>query len=219
MGHYELAEFADVYTQLMFTDVRSIAQIAPGGAFFDTSTINCDNPFLSAQQRTTIGCVGTTGTGGAVHRSSQRRRRRSPAGLPQLLVPRPGRVARHVRGRLGLRRQHAVRAHDGGSANAELFRDRPTHARTRCGYRLERQHRVPFRWSDCVPYNPFSLGGVTNAVAEVPAGARSAAGHHRSERDDGRHHRRPRHDRRPSCRGRRSRSRSRSASKIAATSS
>ena len=50
MGHYELAEFADVYTQLMFTDVRSIAQIAPGGAFFDTSTINCDNPFLSAQQ-------------------------------------------------------------------------------------------------------------------------------------------------------------------------
>ena len=50
MGHYELAEFADVYTQLMFTDVRSVAQIAPGGIFFDTSTINCDNPFLSAQQ-------------------------------------------------------------------------------------------------------------------------------------------------------------------------
>ena len=33
MGHYELAEFADVYTQLMFTDVRSVAQIAPGGIF------------------------------------------------------------------------------------------------------------------------------------------------------------------------------------------
>jgi iron complex outermembrane receptor protein len=57
MGHYELAPFADLYTQLMFTDVRSIAQIAPGGIFFgDTSTINCDNPFLSAQQVTTIGC-------------------------------------------------------------------------------------------------------------------------------------------------------------------
>jgi outer membrane receptor protein involved in Fe transport len=56
MGHYELAPFADVYTQLMFTDVRSIAQIAPGGAFFDTTTVNCDNPFLSAQQATAIGC-------------------------------------------------------------------------------------------------------------------------------------------------------------------
>ena len=50
MGHYELAPFADVYTQLMFTDVRSVAQIAAGGAFFNTGTINCDNPFLSAQQ-------------------------------------------------------------------------------------------------------------------------------------------------------------------------
>jgi iron complex outermembrane recepter protein len=56
MGHYELAPFADVYTQLMFTDVRSVAQIAAGGAFFNTGTINCDNPFLSAAQQATIGC-------------------------------------------------------------------------------------------------------------------------------------------------------------------
>jgi iron complex outermembrane receptor protein len=57
MGHYELAPFADLYTQLMFTDVRSVAQVAPGGIFIgDTSTINCDNPFLSAQQLATIGC-------------------------------------------------------------------------------------------------------------------------------------------------------------------
>ena len=68
MGHYELAPFADVYTQLMFTDVRSVAQIAPGGIFIgDTTTINCDNPFLSAQQATTIGCGAP----------AQRRQRRS----------------------------------------------------------------------------------------------------------------------------------------------
>lgn len=62
MGHYELAESADVYTQLMFTDVRSVAQIAPGGDFFDTSTINCDNPFLQnvvngTTQAAQIGCT------------------------------------------------------------------------------------------------------------------------------------------------------------------
>ena len=56
MGHYELHESADVYTQLMFMDYESVAQIAPGGAFFDTNTINCDNPLLSAQQLATIGC-------------------------------------------------------------------------------------------------------------------------------------------------------------------
>jgi iron complex outermembrane receptor protein len=57
MGHYQLATFAEVYTQLMFTDVRSIAQIAPGGIFLgDTSSINCSNAFLSTQQFDTIGC-------------------------------------------------------------------------------------------------------------------------------------------------------------------
>ena len=56
MGHYELAEVADVYTQLMFADYESVAQIAPGGSFFDTNTINCDNPLLSAQQLGRIGC-------------------------------------------------------------------------------------------------------------------------------------------------------------------
>jgi hypothetical protein len=55
-GHYELSEAADVYTQLMFTDYESVAQIAPGGNFFDSNTINCDNPLLSANQVDLLGC-------------------------------------------------------------------------------------------------------------------------------------------------------------------
>ena len=57
MGHYELTDYADVYTQLMFTDYQSIAQIAPGGNFFDSNQVNCANPFLSAQQRGVLGCT------------------------------------------------------------------------------------------------------------------------------------------------------------------
>ncbi|HEX4973965.1 MAG TPA: TonB-dependent receptor [Steroidobacteraceae bacterium] len=60
MGHYELSEVADVYTQLMFTDYESVAQIAPGGNFFNTTTINCDNPLLSTQQADTVGCASAT---------------------------------------------------------------------------------------------------------------------------------------------------------------
>ncbi len=56
MGHYEFGDHADVYTQLMFNDYSSIAQIAPSGNFFDTSTINCDNPFLPAANLAAIGC-------------------------------------------------------------------------------------------------------------------------------------------------------------------
>ncbi len=56
MGHYEFGEHADVYTQLMFNDYESIAQIAPSGDFFSTGTINCGNPLLPAGILGTIGC-------------------------------------------------------------------------------------------------------------------------------------------------------------------
>ncbi|HEY4366447.1 MAG TPA: TonB-dependent receptor [Steroidobacteraceae bacterium] len=65
MGHYEINEYADVYTQLMFTDDRSVAQIAPGGIFLgDSTSINCDNPFLSGQQSGLLGCTAGDVTAG-----------------------------------------------------------------------------------------------------------------------------------------------------------
>lgn len=57
MGHYEINEHFDVFTQLMFTDYSTVAQIAPSGDFFSTSTINCGNPLLSATQKSQIGCT------------------------------------------------------------------------------------------------------------------------------------------------------------------
>ena len=56
-GRYEINEHAEVFAQLMFTDYKSVAQIAPSGNFFSTADINCGNPLLGAQQRTTIGCT------------------------------------------------------------------------------------------------------------------------------------------------------------------
>lgn len=56
-GRYEINEHAEVFTQLMFNDYSSVAQIAPSGSFFNADTINCDNPLLSASQKTQIGCT------------------------------------------------------------------------------------------------------------------------------------------------------------------
>ncbi|WP_439477574.1 TonB-dependent receptor plug domain-containing protein [Brevundimonas sp.] len=56
-GRYEVNDNAEVFAQLMFSDYRSVGQIAPSGNFFSTSDINCGNPLLGAQQRTTIGCT------------------------------------------------------------------------------------------------------------------------------------------------------------------
>ncbi len=56
-GRYEVNDHAEVFAQLMFSDYKSVAQIAPSGNFFSTPDINCDNPLLGAQQAATIGCT------------------------------------------------------------------------------------------------------------------------------------------------------------------
>jgi iron complex outermembrane recepter protein len=49
-AHYDVSDAFKPYMEGMFMDDRSIAQIAPSGDFGNTTTINCDNPLLSAQQ-------------------------------------------------------------------------------------------------------------------------------------------------------------------------
>ncbi|MDE2631024.1 MAG: TonB-dependent receptor plug domain-containing protein, partial [Alphaproteobacteria bacterium] len=39
-GHYQAASYADFYTQIMYTDYATIAQIAPSGDFGNTNTLN-----------------------------------------------------------------------------------------------------------------------------------------------------------------------------------
>lgn len=53
-AHYEINEHAEVYAELMFSDYRSVAQIAPSGDFFNTTTINCNNPLLTASMLTAV---------------------------------------------------------------------------------------------------------------------------------------------------------------------
>ena len=50
IGHYEINGKVDIYAEVNFMDDRSVSGIAPSGAFFVTETLNCNNPLLSAQQ-------------------------------------------------------------------------------------------------------------------------------------------------------------------------
>jgi len=67
--HYEFNEHATVYSQTMFSDDRTVAQIAPSGAFFGNPySVNCANPYLSATELTAWcngSTAGTTLSGGA----------------------------------------------------------------------------------------------------------------------------------------------------------
>ena len=55
-GYYEVDERLEGYLEFQFMEDNTNAQIAPSGAFFVTSTLNCSNALLSAQQFAAIGC-------------------------------------------------------------------------------------------------------------------------------------------------------------------
>jgi iron complex outermembrane recepter protein len=56
-ARYEINERIEAYGSFMFSDTRSIAQIAPSGNFFSTNTINCANPLLPGGDGASIGCT------------------------------------------------------------------------------------------------------------------------------------------------------------------
>jgi iron complex outermembrane recepter protein len=71
-AHYDFSEKATVYTEFMFMDDRTIAQIAPSGAFFGSGpgqppffgryAVNCDSPLLTSTAVDAF-CVGDAGAG------------------------------------------------------------------------------------------------------------------------------------------------------------
>lgn len=53
-AHYDLGYRDEIYTDFMYADDQSTAQLAPSGNFFNSNLVSCDNPFMSAQQRDII---------------------------------------------------------------------------------------------------------------------------------------------------------------------
>jgi outer membrane receptor protein involved in Fe transport len=59
-GHYQVSEELELYSEAMFNDYQSDAQIAHSGTFFATSRVNCDNPLLDTPGSgwlTALGCT------------------------------------------------------------------------------------------------------------------------------------------------------------------
>ncbi|KAF0184642.1 MAG: TonB-dependent receptor [Alphaproteobacteria bacterium] len=55
-AHYEISDNIEAYAQLMFSNYKSTAQIAPSGNFFSTATLNCGNPLFGPGMATAFGC-------------------------------------------------------------------------------------------------------------------------------------------------------------------
>ncbi len=170
MGHYEFNENADVYTQLAFADYESIAQIAPGGAFGETSSINCGNPLIPANILAPMGC-----TAGAIAANTSvpffiLRRNVEGGGRQQSFANQGFRTVIGLRG--------AINDGWGYDVSAQYSQGTGTNS-TLNYFQIDRVARalnvtdvggVPTCVSaqtgadpNCVPWNPFVVGGITQA--------------------------------------------------------
>ena len=168
MGHYEFGEHADVYTQLMFNDYESIAQIAPSGNFFDTGTINCNNPFLPANSLATIGCGPAEIAAGTDVPFYIGRRNVEGGGRQQSFANNSFRAVAGVRGAINDAWGYDASAqYSNVSANASTLNYFVVNRLTRAldvvdvGGVPTCQSVIDGTDAACVPWNPFQPGGIT----------------------------------------------------------
>ena len=57
-ANYEISNAFKPYLEAMFMQDRTASELSPSANFFNTTTINCDNPLLSAQQRSIVCAPG-----------------------------------------------------------------------------------------------------------------------------------------------------------------
>lgn len=63
MTHYDFSDTLTGYAEMGYMNTQTLAQIAPSGSFFNQLPIGCDNPLLSAQQRQVLcGDAGLSGS-------------------------------------------------------------------------------------------------------------------------------------------------------------
>jgi outer membrane receptor protein involved in Fe transport len=168
MGHYEFNEHADVYTQLMFNDYESVAQIAPSGNFFDTGTINCGNPFLPVNSLDAIGCTPANVAANASVPFYIGRRNVEGGGRQQSFANNSFRAVAGVRGAINDGWGYDVSAqYSNVSVNSATLNYFVT-PRVVNALNVTNVNGVPTCQSvidgtdpNCVPWNPFQPGGIT----------------------------------------------------------
>jgi outer membrane receptor protein involved in Fe transport len=169
-GHYEVNKHLDVYSQLMFMDDHSVAQIAPSGVFGEQASISCANPLLSAQQVTAL-CV--TGRAAPVTNADivLFRRNVEGGGRQADLRHTDYRLVFGARGELAEGWNYDAYAQYGEAVYAQEYLNEFSLARTALALDAVRDpttgalvcRDVSARAAGCVPYNPFQTGGVTAA--------------------------------------------------------
>ncbi|WP_245572089.1 TonB-dependent receptor plug domain-containing protein [Brevundimonas aveniformis] len=167
---YELNDHAELYADMMFTDYSSIAQIAPSGSFFNNSTINCDNPLMTNAQATAIGCSAADILAGNSTTLYIGRRNVEGGGRQDDLGYQSYRMVGGVRGPINDFWSYDVFAQYSQVELSRVYRNDFSVSRLARALDVIDVAGTPTCRSvvngtdpNCVPYDVFSIGGVTQA--------------------------------------------------------
>jgi outer membrane receptor protein involved in Fe transport len=167
-AHYRFNEKVAPYAELQFIDDRSDAQIAPSGNFFNTTTINCDNPMMSAQQRSLVCGTQTSGS------TSLFIGRRNVEGgnRTEKLRHLNWRMLAGIRGDLSKAWNYDVYAMNANVASPRSYINDLNGSRVADALDVVGTPGQPSTWrcrsgnAGCAPWNIFQLGGVTQAALD-----------------------------------------------------
>lgn len=177
MADYEINPNVEAYANFMFMDYSSVAQIAPSGNFFSTSTINCDNPLLPSAMRPQIGCTPARIAAGDSVDFYIGRRNTEGGGRQDNLGYQTYRGVIGLRGPLfnapafeydvsaQFSQVTLARAYQNDFSISRLTRavdviTNPSTGQPAC------RSTVDGSDPNCVPYNPFVAGGITPAALD-----------------------------------------------------
>lgn len=184
-GHYQVNDKVELYTQLMFSDYSTVAQIAPSGNFFGefangfrttdgSSTMSCATPFLSAQQLGAIQAAGYCSDPTEQFDIYIGRRNIEGGGRQSDLSFQNFRGVIGARGELDEGWTYDFSAQYQRVKQTQIYRNEFSNTRLARALDVVRDGNGNIVCSatlagidgDCVPYNVFAVGGVTAEALE-----------------------------------------------------
>jgi iron complex outermembrane receptor protein len=176
-AHYEISPMFEAYTDVMFMEDNSTAQIAPGGIFVGGGPgpggayqVNCNNPLMTAVQQGQL-CGANAGTPFLQNLSISRRNTEGGGRLTQF-VHEEYRIVVGLKGQLSDNWSYDAFMQYGTTSLSQRVDNFFVTSRINNALRAERNAAGQIVCSAvitgvdpaCVPYNIFQIGGVTPAA-------------------------------------------------------
>ena len=168
-ARYSVSEKFEPYTEVMVMHDYSDAQIAPSGSFFSTTTINCDNPMMSTQQRSLLCGTQTESTVSMF----LGRRNVEGGGRNDKLTHTNWRMVAGVRGDISPTWNYDVYGLHGQVEAPSVYENDFLVSRIENALDVVGTPGQPSTWQcrnggadGCVPWNVFQIGGVTQEAVD-----------------------------------------------------